>query len=103
LSPASQICSVSFDAEAFVWRGPAPFLFAQVPEAFTGELRYAASLASYGWGVIPVEVKIGDFAFATSLFPREGSYLLPLKLAVQRTLGIGPGDRIEATLIVKAR
>lgn len=94
------LCRVFFEAEAFVWRGPAPFLFAQIPDAHSAELRFAASLASYGWGVVPVTAEIGDLVFKTSLFPRSGSYLLPLKVAVQRALTINPGDRISAILAV---
>lgn len=92
-----------FTAAAFVWRGPAPFLFAAVPEKYCDELRYAARLASYGWGVVPVDARIGDFAFTTSLFPRDGGYLLPLKLAVQRAARIAPGDHVTAELAAQPR
>ena len=36
-------------------------------------------MATYGWGVIPVVARIGDVEFETSLFPKDGGYLLPLK------------------------
>ena len=36
-------------------------------------------MATYGWGVIPVEVRIGGVDFETSLFPKDGGYLLPLQ------------------------
>ena len=97
------LSSVEFEAEIIHWRGPAPYLFAAIPEALVGEVRYAARLASYGWGVVPVEARIGDTAFTTSLFPRDDTYLLPIKVAVQKDAGIGLGDRIHVAMQVVAR
>ena len=89
-----------FGAEIIEWRGPAPFLFAVVPDEHIGAIRYAAMTASYGWGVVPVVATIGGTEFATSLFPRDGSYLLPVKRAVQKAEGIGLGDRIAVAMWV---
>lgn len=100
---AEPLTMIAFDAQTIEWRGPAPFLFAPVPEMLVGEVRYAARLASYGWGVVPVEARIGTTDFTTSLFPRGGTYLLPIKLAVQRSAGIRLGDRIHATIRVIPR
>jgi len=91
---------IDFDAEIIEWRGPAPFLFAVIPDEHVGWVRHAAITASYGWGVVPVVARIGGTRFATSLFPRDGSYLLPIKLAVQRAKGVSLGDRIAVALRV---
>ena len=58
--------------------------------------------ASYGWGVIPVEAEIGGMRFTTSLFPKDGTYLLPLKLAVRKQTGITVGDTIDIHLTIAA-
>ena len=87
-----------FETELFEWRGPAPFVFAAVPEELVGEIGFAARSVSYGWGVVPVCARIGSCSFTTSLFPRDGGYLLPSKLAVQRSAAIGPGDRTSGEL-----
>lgn len=92
--------TLRFRAEVIEWRGPAPFLFAVVPDAHVGAIRYAAMTASYGWGVVPVVAIIGGTEFATSLFPRDGGYLLPVKRAVQTAEGVGLGDRIVVALRV---
>ena len=34
-------------------------------------------------------------AFTTSLFPREGGYLLPIKVAVQKAANVGIGDGVQ--------
>jgi hypothetical protein len=91
---------IIFEAEIIEWRGPAPFLFAPVPGEHVGAVRYAAMTASYGWGVVPVVATVGETAFATSLFPRDGTYLLPIKVAVQRSEGVGLGDRIMVRMRV---
>ena len=49
---------------------------------------------TYGWGAIPVEAWIGDLRFTTSLFPKDGAYLLPLKAAVRHATGVMLGDRV---------
>ena len=91
---------IMFESEIIEWRGPAPFLFAPVPAEHIGAIRYAAMTESYGLGVVPVVATVGDTLFATSLFPREGGYLLPIKVAVQRAEAVGLGDRIAVRMRV---
>jgi len=91
---------IMFESEIIEWRGPAPFLFAPVPDEHIGAIRYAAMTESYGWGVVPVVATVGDTLFATSLFPREGGYLLPIKVAVQRSEAVGVGSRIAVRMRV---
>ena len=91
---------IAFGGAIFEWRGPAPFLFVAVPDEHIGAIRYAGLSQSYGWGVVPVVVRIGDTRFTTSLFPRDGGYLLPVKVAVQKAEHVGCGDRIEVVLKV---
>ncbi|MGV7119129.1 DUF1905 domain-containing protein [Sphingopyxis sp. 550A] len=92
--------AILFDGVIFEWRGPAPFLFVAVPDAHLGAIRYAGLSLSYGWGVVPVVAEIGETRFATSLFPRDGGYLVPVKAAVQKAERIGIGDRVEVALKV---
>jgi hypothetical protein len=60
-------------------------------------------LASYGWGVIPVEARIGSVGFTTSLFPKDGTYLLPVKVAVQEAAGVGVGDSVNVLMRISCR
>lgn len=91
---------IAFGGDIFEWRGPAPFLFVAVPDEHIGAIRYAGLSQSYGWGVVPVVARIGDTVFATTLFPRDGGYLLPVKLAVQKAQRVGRGDRVEVVMKV---
>jgi hypothetical protein len=97
------LARLAFVATLIEWRGPAPFVFAPIPEALVGEVRLAAHEASYGWGVVPVTATIGTTSFTTSLFPRDGGYLLPVKVAVQRAAAVGVGDRVAVELVIRAR
>lgn len=92
----------AFAAVIVDWRGPAPFFFAPVPDACLDALRAAARAASYGWGCVPVEAKAGEVAFTTSLFPKDGGYLLPLKAAVRKQIGVTAGDKVAVEMTVKS-
>lgn len=89
---------IEFTGEVFEWRGPAPFNYVAVPEAESAEVRAVASAVTYGWGMVPVTVRIGGTEWRTSLFPKEGRYLVPLKDAVRKAEGIGAGDVVAVRL-----
>jgi hypothetical protein len=91
---------LAFSGQVIEWRGPAPYYFLPVPDEESADIREVAATASYGWGVIPVEARIGGTEFATSLFPKDGCYLLPLKLAVRRPQGIEAGDDVSVRMTV---
>lgn len=92
--------ALTFEAEVIEWRGPAPFYYARIPEQASVEIAKVRRQASYGWGVIPVEAQIADVVFTTSLFPRDGGYLLPLKDKVRRAIGVVVGDRIAVSMLI---
>lgn len=92
----------SFSATVFEWRGPAPYLFVAVPEDDAEILREMLSALTYGWGMIPVRACLGETEFTTSMWPKDGGYLLPLKVAVQRAEGIGLGDEVSVRFTVEA-
>ncbi|GAA2742294.1 DUF1905 domain-containing protein [Kitasatospora cinereorecta] len=92
---------LAFAGHVIEWRGPSPYYFVPVPEEQSADINEVASQATYGWGVIPVEARIGEVAFATSLFPKDGGYLLPLKNAVRRPLDLTAGDEVTVELTVR--
>lgn len=97
------IASIAFRAEVIHWRGPSPYFFAPVPAEQVKTVRQAARAASYGWGVVPVTARIGEAAFETSLFPKDGGYLLPLKDAVRRKANVTAGDTVRVEMAVRPR
>ena len=92
-----------FDGEVVHWRGPAPYLFVPVPEPERSEIAAVSRTVTYGWGCIPATARIGRTTFTTSLFPREGGYMVPVKVAVQRAEGVGLGDDVEVRLTIDER
>lgn len=97
------LADVAFEAQVVHWRGPSPYFFAPLPAPAAAEVRRVAPAATYGWGVVPVEARLAGVAFTTSLFPRDGGYLLPLKDAVRRKTGVTAGDRVAVEITVAPR
>jgi hypothetical protein len=91
---------LEFDGEVIHWRGPSPYYFVAVPDPLCDDLRVAARDVRYGWGVVPVTLRIGETTWTTSLFPKDGGYLVPLKDRVRAAEGIEPGDVVDAVLTV---
>ena len=90
-----------FDGTVLEWRGPAPYYFVRIPVAQAEEIAAVAAMASYGWGCIPVSARIDDVGFTTSLFPKDGGYLLPLKAAVRKAVGLDEGAEVRVELTVQ--
>ena len=89
---------IEFQGKIFFWRGPAPWFFVTVPEEPSRDLKAISSLVTYGWGVIPVHVRIGSTEYTTSLFPKDGRYLVPVKVSVRRAEDLQEGDTVTVRL-----
>lgn len=81
------------------WRGPAPYFFIRIPEEESADIKYAAKGLEY-WGQVPVQVRIDGVEFSTALFPKGGGYLIPVKAAVRKKLGIEVGDLVPVAMNV---
>ncbi|MDS2173820.1 DUF1905 domain-containing protein [Nesterenkonia sp. CL21] len=90
----------TFDAELIEWRGPAPFVFAPMPEEISAQLKEAARGLMY-WGQVPVSAAIGATDFDTAVWPKDGRFLVPVKVAVQRAERIDVGDHVTVTVEVR--
>ena len=55
---------------------------------------------SYGWGMIPVTAQIGGTEWTTSLFPKDGRYVVPVKAWVRKAEGLEIGDTVTVQLTV---
>ncbi len=89
---------IEFEGKIFYWRGPAPFLFVAVPEELSREIKAISASVTYGWGVIPVHVQIGKTEWKTSLFPKNGRYLVPIKVLVQKAENLKVDDNVVIRL-----
>ncbi|MDO9378515.1 MAG: DUF1905 domain-containing protein [Nocardioidaceae bacterium] len=91
---------LAFSGEIWFWKGPAPWHFVTVPDEECAALESVSSVVTYGWGMVPVAARIGATAWETSLWPREGAYVVPLKTWVRRAEGLELGQVVQVRLTV---
>lgn len=91
---------IEFTGKIIFWRGPAPYFFVAVPEPHSREIKAISKQVTYGWGVIPVRAQINDTVWTTSLFPKQGRYLVPIKAVVQRAEDLNVDDTVTIKLKV---
>lgn len=70
----------------------------RVPDEIAVEIKILAPTLTYGWGVIPADVTIGNTTVTTSLFPKDGGYLVPIKDTLRKPESIALGDVVDLTL-----
>jgi hypothetical protein len=93
--------NIEFSDKIWFWRGPAPWFFITVPERESRDIQAISNLVTYGWGVIPVQVQIGNTEWQTSLFPKNGRYLVPIKASVRKAESVEEGDIVTVRLEVR--
>ena len=57
-------------------------------------------MVSYGWGMIPVTVEVGDTEWTTALWPKDGRYVVPFKDWVRAAEGLELGDTVHVRLTI---
>jgi hypothetical protein len=79
---------------------PGSWSFVTLPTDVADDLRDALVEPPRGFGSVRVRVEVGDQRWGTSVFPdkESGSYVLPVKQAVRRAMGIEEGDPVTVTL-----
>lgn len=92
---------LEFSGKVWFWQGPAPWFFVTVPEKESRDLKAISAIVTYGWGVIPVHVRIGKTGWTTSLFPKDGLYLVPIKASVRKAENLEEGDEVTIRLEVR--
>jgi hypothetical protein len=92
--------NIEFNGNIWYWRGPAPWFFVTVPVQQCHDLKAIVGLVTYGWGMIPVHVWVGKSKWTTSLFPKDGSYIVPIKASVRKAENLKEGDQVTIRLEV---
>lgn len=91
---------LEFSGEVYSWRGPAPYHFVRVPPDEAEQIQELAAAVTYGWGMVPVAVTVGATTVTTSLWPKDGSYVVPLKDALRKPEGIELDDVVTVRLSI---
>lgn len=89
---------IEFEGKIWYWKGPAPWYFVTVPAEQSGDLEAISGFVTYGWGMIPVRAHIGNTRWSTSLFPKDGAYIVPLKASVRKAEKLEEGDTVTVRL-----
>ena len=92
---------VEFSGKIWYWRGPSPYFFVTVPMGESRELASVVRIVTYGWGMLPVTATIGKTTWKTSLYPKDGTYVLPLKKLVRAAENLRDGDDVSVRLQVR--
>ncbi len=92
---------IEFSGKIWFWRGPAPWFFVTVPDEQSDDLKEVLRLVTYGWGMIPVKACIGKTEWKTSMWPKDGHYILPIKTSVREAEKLQEGDAVTVRLEVR--
>ena len=90
-----------FTGKIWFWKGPSPWYFVTVPEKECRDLKGILGFVTYGWGMIPAIVRIGKTEYKTSLWPKDGSYIVPIKASVRKAEKLEEGDEVTVHLRVR--
>ena len=90
-----------FNGKIWFWKGPAPWFFVTIPAKQSRDLKAISRSVTYGWGVIPVHVRIGKTEWKTSLFPKDDNYLVPIKASVRKEENLEEGDQVTIQLEIR--
>jgi Domain of unknown function (DUF1905) len=94
--------NLEFSGKLWYWKGPSPWYFVTVPAKQCRDLKAASKFVTYGWGMIPVKIQIGETECKTSLFPKDGRYIVPVKASLRKAENLEEGDKITVRLEVSA-
>jgi hypothetical protein len=92
--------TIDFNGKIWYWHGPAPWYFVSVPAEHYHDLKAMLKIVTYGWGMIPATVRIGKTEWETSLFPKDGCYIVPIKASVRKAENLEEGDQVAVRLEV---
>ena len=90
--------NIEFNGTIWYWHGPAPWYFVTVPAEQSHDLKAILGFVTYGWGMIPAVVWIGKTEWKTSLFPKDGHYIVPIKASVRKAESLEQGDQVTVRL-----
>lgn len=89
-----------FRGKVWLYPGEVAWHFMSVPKEISEEIKDVFGEMRRGWGSLPVEVKIGQTKWKTSIFPDSKTklYLLPVKAQVRNLERLEAGDSVVVHL-----
>ncbi len=99
--PPGAALEFAFAGVLWYWRGPAPYHFITVPPDAARAIHAIATAVTYGWGMIPAEVRIGASTWTTALWSKDGGYVIPIKDRYRKAERLVLGDMADVQLVVQ--
>lgn len=89
-----------FDGEVWFYNNPGAVFFVSLPRELSAEILDVVGQSLNPWGTVPVDATIGEFTWASSMFPRKDRkcYDLPLNARVRKRIGLQAGQIISVTI-----
>lgn len=89
-----------FDGEVWFYTNPGAVYFVSLPREMSADILDLEGQSLNPWGTVPVAATIGDFTWASSMFPRKERkcYDLPLNATVRKRVGLQAGSIISITI-----
>ncbi len=90
-------------AKVWLYPGKGGWHFATLPPKQSAEIRARFGEDAQAWGSLPVQVRIGETEWTTSIFPDKASrcYLLAIKAEVRRKEHVAAGSTITAVVRIR--
>lgn len=90
----------AFKAELWIWQAQkGSWHFVTLPEKLSAGIAMSDQMMKGGFGSVKVEVRIGDFAWKTSIFKdKKRGYILPIKAKARKINALHAGDQVNIRL-----
>ena len=91
-----------FEGEVWFYNNPGAVYFVSLPVEISAEILDLVGQSLNPWGTVPVDATIGEFTWASSMFPRKERkcYDLPLNAKVRKRVKLQAGTIISVTIDV---
>jgi hypothetical protein len=101
-SPRQAKAEYTVRTKVWLYPGKGGWHFATLSPRQSAEIRQRFAAEARGWGSLPVNVRLGDTEWNTSLFPdrKSACYLFGVKASVRKLERVAAGDRITAVVRV---
>ena len=89
-----------FEGEVWLYNNPGAVYFVSLPGEMSAEILDLVGQSLNPWGTVPVDATIGEFTWASSMFPRKERecYDLPLNATVRKRVGLQAGNIISVII-----
>lgn len=103
MNPGAAEIRFQFEGEVWFYLNPNAVYFVSLPVEMSADILDLVGISLNPWGTVPVAATVGDYTWASSMFPRKDRqcYDLPLNGKVRKRLGLQAGGIVAVTIAVQ--